>query len=683
MKFSLFCLVAAFALTAWTRPVRCDEGMWLFNDLPLEILKSRHGFTADAKWSEHLMKSCVRFNVGGSASFVSSDGLVLTNHHVGSDTLFKLSSPERNIMQDGFLARTPADEIPAPDLELNQLLKITDVTERVNASVAPSMKADEAVLARRRAIDEIQKTATAESGLRSDVVTLYGGGRYHLYQYRKFTDVRLVWAPETAAAFMGGDADNFEYPRYCLDACIFRVYEGGKPARIEHFLKWSQSGPADGELVFVAGNPGRTSRILTVDALKYQRDVRMPFVMNLLRRREIALQQFGLAGPEEKRRARDELFSIQNSRKAYTGMLGGLQNPEVMAAKAAAETKLRELVRSNPKLEKLDGAWQEIREIVSQRPELLVKTPVVNSRLFEIAENIVQMAEEDRKPSGERLPEYGDAGRESLLQQLLSTAPIYPDLEMAQLTDSLGRLVELRGGDDPMIQEILAGRSPADRAAELVNGCTLVDVANRKALIDGGSDAVAASSDPMIQVARVMDPEIRRYRKITDELAEREKQAYARIAEAQFAAAGTSTYPDATFTLRLAFGTVQGYEENGRTVPAFTDFAGAFEHQDAHTGQDDYQLPKSWNDAKDRLDGPTPFNFVTTADIIGGNSGSPAVNQNLEVVGLIFDGNIQSLTADYLYTEQQSRSVCVHSSAIREALRTIYGASHIADQLGR
>lgn len=683
MKWSAICLVSCLVVGALNPVTRADEGMWLFNNLPVELLESRYGFKPDAKWAEHLMKSCVRFNVGGSASFVSSDGLVLTNHHVGSDTLFKLSTPERNIIEKGFLARSHAEELPAPDLELNQLLKITDVTDQVNAAVKPEMPTAEAVLARRKAIDEIQKAATAESGLRSDVVTLYGGGRYHLYQYKKYTDVRLVWAPETAAAFMGGDADNFEYPRYCLDACIFRVYENGQPAKIEHFLKWSQAGPAENELIFVAGNPGRTSRILTVDALRFQRDVRMPFVMDLLRRREIALQQFGLQGPEEKRRARDELFGVQNSRKAYTGMLGGLQNPAVMQAKVEAEQKLRAALRADPKLAPLDNAWNDIAAILAERPALLRMTPTINSRLFEIAETIVQMSEEDKKSSGERLPEFGDAGRESLLQQLLSTAPIYTDLETALLADSLGRMAELRGGDDPLVQQALQGKSPADRAAELVRDCTLVEVANRQALIDGGAAAIESSKDSMIQLARIMDGEIRKYRKINDELAEKEKQAYARIAEAQFATAGTSTYPDATFTLRLAFGTVKPYEENGATVNAFTDFAGAFQHQDAHKGQEDYQLPQSWNDAKSRLTPTTPFNFVTTADIIGGNSGSPAVNQNLEVVGLIFDGNIQSLTADYLYTDQQSRSVCVHSSAIREALRTIYGASNIADQLGR
>ena len=330
--------------------VKADEGMWLFNDLPTTHLKEQYGFEPSAQWADHLMKSCVRFNVGGSASFVSSNGLVLTNHHVGSDTLYKLSTKENNYAQDGFLAPTQGEELKAPDLELNQLLKITDVTDKVNEVIVPDMAAADAATARRARIGEIESAATKESGLRSDVVTLYGGGKYHLYQYKKYTDVRLVWAPESAIAFFGGDADNFEYPRYNLDACIFRVYENDKPAVIEHYLKWSANGPAENELVFVAGNPGSTSRIYTMDALRYQRDVRLPFVMDFIRRREILLQQFGLEGPDETRIAKDQLFGFQNSRKALMGELQGLQDPALMAEKQSAEDELRKAIATDQKM---------------------------------------------------------------------------------------------------------------------------------------------------------------------------------------------------------------------------------------------------------------------------------------------------------------------------------------------
>ncbi len=662
---------------------RADEGMWLFNDLPLELLKQKYRFEPTPEWAEHLMKSCVRFNVGGSASFISSSGLVLTNHHVGSDTLYKLSTPERNILDVGFLAKTPAEELKAPDLELNQLVNIKDVTAEVKGSVTAEMTPEQAVAARRAIIAKIEKSELDETGLKSSVTTLYGGGRYHLYQYKKYTDVRLVWAPETAIAFFGGDADNFEYPRYCLDACIFRVYENDKPAKIEHFLTWSKDGPKENDVTFVSGNPGRTSRIYTMDAIKYQRDQYLPYVMNLLRRQEIVLQQYGLRGKEQARRAREDLFGVQNSRKARLGMLAGLQDPQVLADKAAAEKSLLETINANPKLKPMASAWQTISQTTKKRAEILGTGVAVNSQLFGIALELVQMAEEDQKPSGERLPQYADAGRESLLQQLYSEAPIYTDLEQVLLADSIARTLELRGFDDPLCQQILDGKSPADRAAELVTGTKLLSVENRKNVAAGGIDAIRQSADPLIQLARIVDPEVRRLRAITDQLDEQDKQAYAKISEARFAIQGTSVYPDATFTLRLAFGPVMGYEQDGQTIPAWTNIGGAFEHQKAHAGQTDYSLPESWKNAEAILSKATPLNFVSTADIIGGNSGSPVVNRDGELVGLIFDGNVQSLSGNYVYTDKQARCVSVHSSAIREALQVVYGADGIVKELGK
>jgi hypothetical protein len=677
----MICLTAILAGSLSS--ARGDEGMWLFNDLPMELLKERYGFEPSPEWSEHLMKSSVRFNVGGSASFISSTGLVLTNHHVGSDTLFKLSTPERNIMEVGFLAKTPDQELKAPDLELNQLVNIKDVTDVVKASVTADMTTEQAVAARRAVIAKIEKDALDESGLKSTVTTLYGGGRYHLYQYKKYTDVRLVWAPETAIAFFGGDADNFEYPRYCLDATIFRVYEDGKPAKIEHFLKWSADGPAENEVVFVSGNPGRTSRILTVDSLKYQRDLNLPYIMASLRRQEILLQQYSLRGKENARRARDELFGVQNSRKARLGMLAGLQDPQVLADKAAAEAKLREIIAADPKLKPLGSAWDTIAETTKKRASLLGKGVAVNSQLYNIALELVQMAEEDQKPSGERLPEFSDAGRESLLQQLYSEAPVYTDLDQTLLADSIAKTLEQRGFDDPVCQKILAGKSPVDRAAELISGTELLSVEARKKIAAGGIQAINDSKDPMILLAKTVNPSIRRIRSITDQLDEQDKQAYALIAEAKFATEGTSAYPDATFTLRLAFGPVKGYEQDGQQIPAWTNLGGAFEHEKKHEGQTDYKLPESWKKAESKLSGTTPFNFVCTADIIGGNSGSPVVNKAGELVGLIFDGNIQSLSGNYVYTDKQARSVSVHSSAIREALQVVYEADNIVKELGR
>ncbi|MDA1231457.1 MAG: S46 family peptidase, partial [Planctomycetota bacterium] len=614
---------------------------------------------------------------------ISSSGLVLTNHHVGSDTLYKLSTPERNIMDVGFLAHSTDQELKAPDLELNQLVNIKDVTTEIKGSVTDSMTTEQAVAARRAIIAKIEKAELDETGLKSTVTTLYGGGKYHLYQYKKYTDVRLVWAPETAAAFFGGDADNFEYPRYCLDACIFRVYENDKPALIEHFLKWSDNGPKENDIAFVSGNPGRTSRIYTMDAIRYQRDKSLPYTLNRLRRQEILLQQYGLRGTEETRRARDDLFGVQNSRKALLGMLAGLQDPQVLSDKSAAEKALLAAVNDNPKLKPLASAWTTISETSAKRAELLGSGVAVNSHLYGIALQMIQMVEEDRKPSGERLPQFADAGRESLLQQLYSEAPVYTDLEQVLLADSISKTLEQRGFDDPLSQQILAGKSPADRAAELVHGTKLLSVENRRTIAAGGIEAINSSDDPLIQLARIVNPEVRRLRTITDQLDEQDKQAYAKIAEARFAVEGTSSYPDATFTLRLAFGPVMGYEQNGKQIPAWTNIGGAFEHEKQHAGQTDYELPASWKKAEASLNKSTPFNFVSTADIIGGNSGSPVVNRAGEFVGLIFDGNVQSLSGNYVYTDKQARSVSVHSSAIREALQVVYGADNIVKELGQ
>ena len=663
--------------------VKADEGMWLFNDLPTTQLKKQYGFEPSAQWADHLMKSCVRFNVGGSASFVSSNGLVLTNHHVGSDTLYKLSTKENNYAQDGFLARTPGEELKAPDLELNQLLKITDVTDKVNEVITSDMAAADAATVRRARIGEIESAATKESGLRSDVVTLYGGGKYHLYQYKKYTDVRLVWAPESAIAFFGGDADNFEYPRYDLDACIFRVYENDKPAAIEHFLKWSANGPAENELVFVAGNPGSTSRIYTMDALRYQRDVRLPYVMDFIRRREILLQQFGLEGPDETRIAKDQLFGFQNSRKALMGELQGLQDPALMAEKQSAEKRLRTAIATDEKMARYASAWEDIAAVQKRKAQREGRGVALRTNLFTIAQKLVQMAAEDQKPSSQRLAEYQDSGRESLEQQLFSTAPVYKELEQVLLGDLLARMCEIRGADDPLCQKMLAGKSPIERGAELVAGTKLDDPEVRKQIAGGGMAAIESSNDALIQLALLVDPTVRADRKFDEEQKEIERQAYAQIADAQFRMLGTSVYPDATFTLRLAFGPVKGYQVKGESIPPFTDVAGTFAHAKKHAGQKDFDLPPSWLKAQDKIPGGTRMNFVSTADIIGGNSGSPVVNKELELVGLIFDGNIQSLTADYIYSDKQGRSVSVHSNIIRESLRYVYDAEFLADQLGK
>ncbi|MEO1617566.1 MAG: S46 family peptidase [Planctomycetota bacterium] len=664
-------------------PTSADEGMYLFNDLPLGELKEQYGFEPSDQWADDLRLSSVRFNSGGSGSFISSDGLVLTNHHVASETLQKLSSPERNLIEDGYLAKSLGEELQAPDLELNQLVSIVDVTERVAAGVAKEASVSEAATQRRAVIAEIEKESLDETGLRSDVVTLFGGGTYHLYRYKKYTDVRLVWAPETAAAFFGGDADNFEYPRYCLDATIMRVYEDGKPAKLKHFLKWSDKGVSDGDLVFVSGNPGRTQRIFTVAALKYLRDTRLPYLLDYLRRKEVLMQQFSLNGAEATRRARDELFGIQNGRKAYTGMLAGLQDPKTIASKTKREAALLAAIEKDPELSEAADAIKEVADVQLEKAKGLGNTVTFRSRLYDLAMSFVLLAAEDKKPNAERLREFTESGRESLLQDLLSEAPIYRDLERVKLADELSRLIEYRGGDDPLVLKVLNGKGPRERAAELIEGTKLDDVAVREALSKGGAAKIESSDDAMILFAKGLESEYRKIREHNEELEERERQAYAKISAAVSKVQGDTGYPDATFTLRLAFGEVRDYVQDGQTIATSTNFAGAFEHEQQHKGQTDFDLASSWHSAKDKLDLETQLNFVCTADIIGGNSGSPVVDRDGKLVGLIFDGNIQSLTSDYLYTDEQARAVSVSGVGILHALRKIYGASSLADSIGK
>ena len=684
--------LAATVLVVLLSPLhsRADEGMWLFNDLPLAYLKDTYSFEPSQNWIDRVSQASIRFNSGGSGSFVSSKGLVLTNHHVGADVLHKLSTSQKDYYQDGYYARTAKEELQAPDLELNQLVSIEDVTDKVLSAVQPGMSTGKSNTARRAVVAEIEKSSFDKTGLRSDVVTLYRGGAYHLYRYKRYTDVRLVFAPEAAIAAFGGDPDNFEYPRYCLDACFFRVYENGKPASIKHFLKWSQSGAKEGELIFVSGHPGRTSRLYTTDALTFLRDARLPYTLNILRRWEVLLQQYGFEGEEQTRRAKDELFSIQNSRKALSGMLQGLQNPELILTKKNSELELRKRIEADPKLRSHSDAWDRIASAQKHYATLMRKRALLElgmafrSNLFSMARTLVRMAAEDQKPNSERLAEYRESGRPSLEQSLFSKAPIHKDLERVKLADSLALLVEGLGGDNPLVEKVLAGRSPRARAANLVDNSDLHEVAKRKELAKGGASAIASSEDPMIRMASLVDSESRALRKTYEEdVQEVERQAYAGISDAMFALQGTTTYPDATFTLRLSFGTIRGYNEGGTRIPAWTTLGGAFEHEANHGKEKPWRLPSLWHEKKDELDLSVPFNFVITADIIGGNSGSPVVNRKGELVGLIFDGNIYSLTADYLYSDELGRATSVHSSAIRESLETVYQADRIAKELGQ
>ena len=671
--------------------VHADEGMWVFNNLPLEQLKSRYGFTPPPGWAEHLRSAAVRFNNGGSGSFVSADGLIMTNHHVGADTLAKLGTATKDYYRDGFLAVGYEEEAKAPDLELNVLVAIEDVTERVNREIMPGMDDAKVGMLRRSAMAQIEKEFTDKNGLRNNVVTLYQGGQYHLYTYKKYTDVRLVFAPEFDIAFFGGDPDNFEYPRYDLDVCFFRAYEDGKPAKINHYLRWSPDGSEEGELVFVAGHPGRTDRLNTLASLEFMRDVDLPLRLDYLHNKEAFLLEYGRRGTEEYRQAKKELFSTQNSRKARIGGLEALRDASFMKRKADAETEFRSKFQASTPT-RPDGrtaAWDKVSE--AQKVAATIIKPyfylergfAFDSHLFTIARMLVRLAAEKTKPNSDRLEDYRDSALNSLEVKLYSEAPIYSEFEEARLVHSLGQWKKLMP-DDPLVARVLHGRSVGEAAKQLVAGSKLADVQVRRTLAAGGLAAIEASDDTMIKLALAVDADARAVRKTFEDQVEGvERTNYALIAKSQFEEKGAALYPDATFTLRLAFGTVKGYKLAGRDVPPFTTIGGAFDHAKAHGNKPPYELPKSWFIGRDagRLRLETPLNFVSTADIIGGNSGSPVVNRDNEVVGLIFDGNIQSLVLDFGYDDKVARAVSVDSRAIIEALRSIYQADALVKEL--
>ncbi len=688
MKFSLIVILVALLLANAVADAFGDEGMWLFNNPPRKHLKDKYGFDASDKWLEHVQKSSVRFNSGGSGSFVSEDGLVMTNHHVAADALQKMGTKEKNYYRDGFLAKSRTEEHKCEAMELNVLMSIEEVTDQVTAAVKPGLSSEEAFKARRAIMADIEKKSTDETKLRSDVVTLYQGGAYHLYRFKKYTDVRLVFAPEQQIAFYGGDPDNFEYPRYDLDCAFFRVHEEGKPVKLEHYLKWSKDGAKDNELVFVSGHPGRTNRLNTIAELEYLRDIGYPFLMQRLNRWEVMLQAFSGRTEENARQAKEFFFGVQNSRKARIGGLAGLLDPELMGRKKEQEKKFRAEAAQNPKLANARSSWdkiaaaQKIRAKTIRRYTMLEAGAGFNNELSSVARTLVRAAEELPKPSNERLREFRDSNLESLKLSLFDPEVLHDEYEIVKLADGLTFLAGELGVNDPLVAKILDGKSPQARAAELVKGTKVKDVDFRKKIFEGGKKAIEEANDPMLTVAQTVDTEARALRKTMEtEVDEVSRQAYAEIAKVKFALEGTSTYPDATFTLRLSYGVVKGFEENGKKVPFETTYAGLYERAKEMNNKPPFDLPKRWIEKKGKLDLKVPLNFVCTADIIGGNSGSPVVNKDAEVVGLIFDGNIQSLVLDFAYSDDVARAVSVHSAGIVEALRKVYDANDLADEL--
>ncbi len=682
-RFVVFLLVVLAAGTLLSLP---DEGMWTFDNPPVKILQKKYGFTPTKEWLDHVRLSSVRFMDGGSGSFVSPNGLVMTNHHVAVGQLQKISTPERDYVTTGFYAATQDQELKSSDLEVNVLVSMENVTERVKAAVKEGMTGEEALKARKAVIAKIEKESLEETGLRSNVINLYHGGEYWLYRYKKYTDVRLVFAPERQAAYFGGDFDNFTYPRYDLDVAFFRVYEDGKPIHSENYLKWNSKGAVENELVFVSGNPGSTDRLYTYSQLKYQRDCRYPMVLKFIKSWIKSLREYSKNGPEQQRRALIRIFGLENAKKAYTGEYKGLLDEKLMEKRKREEEAFRKKVASNHDWqEKYGDAWEIIDRITRLQADVARKRfyeRIVGSQLAGIATTIVRYVEEIQKPDSERLDGYHDSELPSLKFRLFSPAPIYTDLEISNLEWSLRMSLEELGEDNEFVKIVLNSGSPEEVAERLVKGTRLADVEFRKKLIKGGVRAVKKCRDPMIVLARKLDPMMREneewYKKNIESVL---TPASEKIAQARFAIFGKSIYPDATFTLRLSYGTVKGYPMNGTKAPYKTTLYGLFDRSISFEMKGDYALPQRFWDRRNTLDLSTPVNFVSTCDIIGGNSGSPVINRKAEVVGLIFDGNIESLPGRFLYDEEKNRAVAVHTAYIIEGLRKLYDAGKLADEI--
>jgi len=664
-------------------PALADEGMWTYNNFPAAKVKEKYGFEPNQEWLDKVRLASAKFGGGCSSSFVSPDGLVMTNHHCARGCIQQLSTAKKDFIANGFYAKSQAEELQCPALEVSQLVEITDVTAQLNTATqgltgkpyADTLKAEMA---------KLEKDCTTGADVRCDVVTLYQGGKYNLYKYQRFQDVRLVFAPEHAIAFFGGDPDNFEFPRYDLDVTFARVYKDGKPAKTPNYLKWSDKGAKEGDLTFISGHPGRTSRGLTVAQLEYLRDVGLPKQLFRLAELRGMVSEFQNRGVEQKRISNNMLFGVENGLKATKGKHEQLVDKAFFAQKIAAEQELRRKVDADPKMKaKYGAAWDEIARAQDTYRNLRKEYDGIEggfgAQLFTLAKTLVRASDELVKPDTERLRGFNDASLPGLKNQLMSKAPIYPELEIAQMTFALTKLREELGPDHAFVKKVLGKESPAALATRVIKGSKLADLTVREQLFSGGKKAIEASKDPMIQLAALVDPDARAIRKTYEEQVEAVIRKNSElVAQAKFEVYGTGIYPDATGTLRLSFGSVKGYMEEGKQVAPITAMGDTFAR---HTGEDPFALPKSWLAAQKDLTATTAMNFVSTNDIIGGNSGSPVINKNAEVVGLVFDGNIQSLGGDYGFDESVNRSVSVHSEALIEALKKIYKADRVLEEL--
>lgn len=692
MQFAL--RLSACALLALALPAAADEGMWTFGNFPRAAVKQKYGVDVTQPWLDRIQRTITRIEGGCSGSFVSPHGLVMTNHHCVMNCLHDLSSPGSDLIADGYTARAPTDEKICPGEIISVLIETEDVTDAVN-KVTAGLSDARANETRKSELSKLEAQCTAAARkhragpLACEAVNLYQGGQYFLYKYKRYTDVRLAFAPHDAIAAFGGDPDNFNFPRWALDISFLRVYENDKPAATPSFLRMDLAGPKAGDPVFVAGHPGTTNRLWTTAQLKFQRDAYIPAYLTRNSELRGRLIQWSKTGDEPMRIVQDSLMSYQNSLKVYRGLHRALLGDELMAHKTQQERELRARVAANPQLAKTINAggdpWLQIERAqeryrqIFDRQLYLENATGFQSMLFKHARWLVRAAAERSKPNEQRLREFADSNLGKMQRGMLAAAPIYPEYEELMLSFSLDKMREILGPDDPLVRRLMNAESPESLAKKLIAGSTLADAKVRRQLWDGGQAAIAASTDPMIVLARDIDAESRGVRKVfEDEVQAPTAAGQEKIAKARFALIGTNTYPDATFTLRMSYGSVQTWSERGAEVPNFTRVNRLYERA---TGKAPFALPQAWLDASTKLDPATPFNFTTTNDIIGGNSGSPVLNAAGQIVGLVFDGNIHSIAGTYWYDPKLNRSVAIHPQIIIAAMREVYPAKALADEI--
>jgi hypothetical protein len=660
--------------------------MWTFANPPLKQLKEKYNFEPTKEWLDHVRLSSVRVG-GGTGSFVSADGLVLTNHHIVRSSLAKLSTQERDLLKTGFYAKMRAEELKASDLTVEVLVSMADVTERVLSAGRNAADDAAAEASRKKEIALVEKEEREkQSALRPTVISLYEGGEYWLYDYKKYTDVRVVFAPEAQAAEFGGDYDNFTFPRYALDCAFVRVYENDKPAQIQDYLRWNSVGATENELIFVVGNPGSTDRLRAVSQIEYQRDMSNPMQLRSLTRRRDALVRFSARGAEQARRASDTISGYNNTLKRLQGQQEGLLTEKLMRQKLSEESELRARLAKNQEWQKTYGtSWDEMAAVYKKLTPMakrLFYSSLAGSTLSGYALAFAQYAAEMKKPSAERLPAYRDSNLESLKSQLLSPAPVYMDYEEFVLAERLKEIQDELGADDPFVKAVVGSRNSMETASELIKGTKLNELAYRKSLIEGGPAAIDASTDALIVVARQLDPIVRELDKWNRENVEGARNAAGeKVAKARFAIYGRSIAPDANFTLRFAYGVVKGYELGTTLVPYKTTYAGLYDRGASFEQKPPFNIAPQLLARRQSVELTTPFDFVYTADTIGGNSGSPVINRKGEIVGVNFDSNVHRFVSRYVYTEETGRAMGVHTGGIIEALRKVYDAPALADEL--